>query len=125
MSESTAIDLLIICTKPPYTDGSSSEAIELALASASFDRNVELLFVEQGVLQLLKEQKPEAIGRKNIAKQLKAFPMFGIESIKACQHSLETFGLETPNIIDTPTVKSLDEHGLANIFAHASNVIRF
>lgn len=84
--------LLIISRHPPARLA-AREALDMALAAAAFGVPVGLLFMDDGVLQLLKGQDASLIEQKSLAANLQALPLFGVEDLLACQRSLSTRGL--------------------------------
>ena len=55
--------------------------MEIALATAVFDQNLEIVFIGDGVLQLLSEQNSEAIKQKSQQKILSALSMYGVDEL--------------------------------------------
>lgn len=72
---------LIICRQPPYGQSYAREALDVALAAAAFDQPVTLLFLGDGVVQLLNTQDSAAINEKSFEKQLSALPLYDINSL--------------------------------------------
>ncbi|MFN3581157.1 MAG: sulfurtransferase complex subunit TusC [Pseudomonas sp.] len=71
------------------------EALDLALASAAFGVPTGILFMDDGVLQLLKGQDAALIGQKSLAANLQALPVYGVEEILVCKHSLAERGINS------------------------------
>ncbi|WP_444922735.1 sulfurtransferase complex subunit TusC [Microbulbifer sp. DLAB2-AF] len=92
---------LTLCRAAPYGSALAREGIEAVLASAAMEQDVDLLFLGDGVFQLLGNQAPEAIEQKNLYRNLMALPMFGVEQLYVCQHSLEQRGIH-PDQIQIP-----------------------
>lgn len=55
----------------------------MALTYAAFDYAVSLLFLDDGVLQLLPAQAPDAATQKSIAKILQSLPLYEIVNVYA------------------------------------------
>jgi tRNA 2-thiouridine synthesizing protein C len=72
---------LFICRRPPYGSSLAREALDVALAAAAFDQPVAMLFLGDGVLQLLPQQKADAIDQKPLDKQLGALPLYDIDQL--------------------------------------------
>ncbi|SDU04508.1 sulfurtransferase complex subunit TusC [Halopseudomonas salegens] len=85
--------LLIISQHAPFQHA-AREALDLALASAAFGVPVGMLFMNDGVLQLLKGQDAAQAQQKSLAANLQALPLFGVEDLMICQHSLTERGLQ-------------------------------
>ena len=105
--------MLVIVRRPPYGSSLARTALDVALAAAAFDQPVNLLFMGDGVLQLLPEQDSSAIGIKNIERLLASLPLYEIETVyvdseAAALHSLDlsTAPLAT-RAIDGPAMHRL------------------
>jgi len=90
--------ILAICRHAPYGNALAREGLEAVLACAAMDQIPEVLFINDGVFQLL-EQNPEGIGEKNLRRNLQALPMFGVETLYVCQRSLETRGVDPDRLV--------------------------
>ncbi len=83
MANPAANSALAIIRHTPYGNSLARTAIDVSLANAAFDQPVELLFMGDGVLQLLPAQDTTALGRKNLARLLASLPLYGIEQVYA------------------------------------------
>lgn len=96
---------LIICRRPPYGESYAREALDVALAAAAFDQPVTLLFLGDGVMQLLKAQDTIAIGEKSFEKQLSALPLYDIDTMYIDAHALNQRGFTIADLsLSTQTV---------------------
>lgn len=84
---------LLIITRQPPGRHAAREALDVALAAAAFGVPVGLLFMDDGVLQLLKGQDAGQLKQKSLPANLQALELFGVEEIMACSHSLAERGL--------------------------------
>jgi tRNA 2-thiouridine synthesizing protein C len=66
MSE-TVKKFLYLNRKAPYGTIYAWESLEVVLIGAAFDQEVSLMFVDDGVYQLVKGQDPAGIGMKNFS----------------------------------------------------------
>lgn len=106
--------LLIISRQPPYGSSLPREALDVALAAAVYDQDISLLFMDDGVFQLVAEQSPEHLQQKNLAAVLSALPLYGIEQIFVHRESLEQrsltpddVSLEGVTLLSTADIKAL------------------
>lgn len=90
--------VLILCRNAPYGTGTSREAIDVALAGAVFNQNISILFLDDGVYQLLNDQQADVIEQKNQTKLLDSLEMYDIEQLYVERDSLENRGLNTEHI---------------------------
>jgi tRNA 2-thiouridine synthesizing protein C len=73
--------ILIVCRKAPYGNSLAREALDVALATSVFEQDLSLLFLDDGVWQLVPEQDSSAINSKNLSKPLSALPLYDINEI--------------------------------------------
>ncbi len=91
--------LLIISRRAPYGNSLPREALDVALAAAIYDQDVGILFMDDGVFQLLKEQNPESILQKNFASTLSALPLYGVDKLYAHKESLENRSITCDELV--------------------------
>jgi len=106
--------ILFISRHAPYGNSYAREALDALLAASAYDQNLSLLFMDDGVFQLLPNQNPTFIHQKNMAASLQALELYGIENIYCLSSSLIERGLnqtdlilENIKLIDTITTNSL------------------
>ncbi|GIU46810.1 sulfurtransferase TusC [Shewanella sairae] len=85
--------LCIVFKQPPHGTAHGREGLDLSLLSASFEQEVSLLFTNEGVLTLVKDQDPESIGAKDYIATLGALPLYEIDTVIVCEQSLLELGL--------------------------------
>lgn len=85
--------LLVISRHPP-TRQQAREALDVALSAAAFGVPCGVLFMDDGVFQLMKGQDAGQIGQKSLTANLQALSLYGVEDILVCQHSLGERGLQ-------------------------------
>lgn len=90
--------LLIISRQAPWSGPGAREALDIVLAGGAFDLPVGLLFLDDGVFQLQAGQNAKAVQQKDVTANLKALPMFGIDELYACGHSLAQRGVEADDL---------------------------
>ena len=94
-------DILIIFRKTPVGTSWAREALDLTLVAATFGQKVSLLFMGDGVYQLLKNQQPEQVEQKGTQAMMQALPLYDIERLYVAADSLEERGLQQrPLILD-------------------------
>jgi tRNA 2-thiouridine synthesizing protein C len=93
-----AKSLLIISRQSPWSGPSAREALDIVLAGGAFDLPIGLLFLDDGVFQLLAEQKSAAVQQKDLTANLQALTMFGVEELYACEQSLKERAIATTNL---------------------------
>jgi len=88
-----SVSVLLICRTSPWSGLAAKEALDIALAGGAFDLPISMLWLDEGVWQLVAGQQPQQLEQKNLQAQLSALPMFGVEKLYVAQHSLEQHGL--------------------------------
>ncbi|QYK03073.1 sulfurtransferase complex subunit TusC [Shewanella psychrotolerans] len=87
--------ITIIFRHSPHGKANSREALDFALLSASFEQIVSVIFVDDGVLNLLPNQMPSKIGCRDFISTFKALSLYDIEDVFVCETSLVSMGLTT------------------------------
>ena len=113
--------LLIISRQPPWSGPAAREALDIALAGGAFDLPIGMLFLDDGVFQLSTAQQPATLQQKDLAANLQALPMFGVEALYASTRSLQERGLGQPKL--NLAVELLDDAGLTALVARYDQVI--
>jgi len=115
--------LLIILRRPPYGSSLSREGIDIALAAAAFGQEVSLLFIADGVWQLLLHQDSEALSIKNHANVLNALELYGISNIYVEARALLERQIESDQIIHSHQLLTSTE--ISSIIAEHKTVLNF
>ena len=84
--------------KSPYGTIYALESLEVVLIAAAFDQDISLVFADDGVYQLTKEQNTEAIGMKNFSKTYTALGDYDIKKVYVEKESLEERGLSVDDL---------------------------
>ncbi len=85
--------LLIISRQAPWSGPGAREALDIVLAGGAFDLPIGLLFMDDGVFQLMPAQNAKALRQKDLSANLQALSLFGIEDLYVCRDSLADRGL--------------------------------
>lgn len=116
-----AKSMLIICKQAPWSNISVREMLDLALAGGAFDLPISLLFLDDGVFQLVTNQQAKSIEQKDISANLQALPLFGIEELFIAENSLLERGLNHNQLV--LPVKLLAHNQLAHLLTQYDVVI--
>ncbi|MEE9355894.1 MAG: sulfurtransferase complex subunit TusC [Methylococcaceae bacterium] len=90
---------LFILGKAPYEGLHVQETLDMILATAAFEQSVSLLFLDQAVFQLNKNQHPGHQAVKETASIFKSLPLYDVEKIYIETESLGACGLTEDNLI--------------------------
>jgi tRNA 2-thiouridine synthesizing protein C len=80
-------------SEPPYSGTTLHENLDIILTIAAFDQDVSLLFIDDGVFQLKKNQLTDSQGLKNTLPIFNALPLYDIQSFYVEIESLDERGL--------------------------------
>jgi tRNA 2-thiouridine synthesizing protein C len=78
----------VVLRHAPYGNSFAQEALDATLAMSLFGQEMTLIFLGDGVFQLLKHQQAADIHQKTFSKQIAAFALYDIERVFVCSQSL-------------------------------------
>ena len=107
--------------KAPYGTIYALECLEVVLIAAAFDQDVSVVFLDDGVYQLKKNQDTTGIGMKNFSNTYRALDDYDVEKIYVEQESLDARGLAAEDLIIPVEVLAADD--LREIMAQQDVVI--
>ena len=85
--------------KAPYGTVYALEGLEVVLITAAFDQDVCLVFVDDGVFQIKKDQETTGINMKNFSPIYRALEGYDVEKVYAEKESLESRGLSEDDLV--------------------------
>ena len=107
--------------RAPHGTIYAQECLEVVLVAAAFDQDVSLVFIDDGVYQLKKDQDTTAIGTRNFSMAYAALDDFEIEKIYVEQESLQARGLTAEDLVIP--VEVIPANKLSDIMAQQDVVI--
>lgn len=114
---------MFINRKAPYGTIYALESLEVVLIATTFDQDVSLVFMDDGVYELIKGQQTKDIGLKNFSPSYRALEGYDVEKLYVDQDSLKHRGL-TENDLLVP-VEVLNAEQLAELMAQQDVVLSF
>ncbi|AXB32584.1 sulfurtransferase complex subunit TusC [Vibrio campbellii] len=91
----------------PHGSNAGREGVDALLAASAYCEDITVLFVGDGVYQLLLGQEPNDILSKDYAPMLKLFDLYDIEQVFVCADSLAERGLAQADlVIDAEALKT-------------------
>jgi tRNA 2-thiouridine synthesizing protein C len=114
---------LFVNHKAPYGTIYALESLEVVLIAATFDQDVSLVFVDDGVYELVKGQDTVGTGIKNHSKTYRALDGYDVEKLYVERESLAARGLSEDDLI--VDVEVLGSSELANLMAEQDVVLSF
>lgn len=122
-SLSTPRKLLYVFARGPYSSLSGLEALDAALIGASFDQQVSVLFMYDGVFQLKNKQSVAGSEFKQHTKMFKALRDFEIEQIYVHDLSLVARGLTLEDLMIES--QAMTSEAIANLIKAQDKVFTF
>jgi tRNA 2-thiouridine synthesizing protein C len=99
--------VMFVNRKAPYGTIYALESLEVVLITATFDQDVSLAFLDDGVYELLKGQNTKAVGIKNFSPTYRALDGYDVEKLYVERESLEARGLsEDQLLVDVEVLSS-------------------
>ena len=105
---------LMTLRSTPYGLQVAKESLDVALVLSAFEQSPGILFIDEGVLQLLPTSHLPS-SHKHIGKILCALEMYDINQLWVEQQSLDQFGLMATDLSQTVTV--IDRSKVASLYA--------
>ncbi len=100
---------LCVNRKAPYGTIYALESLEMVLIAAAFDQDVTMVFVDDGVYQLTRNQDTKDINMKNFSPTYRALDDYDVEKLYVEKDSMEARGLAPEDLIVPVRVVSADE----------------
>jgi tRNA 2-thiouridine synthesizing protein C len=91
--------LMYLNRKAPYGTIYAWESLEVVLIGAAFDQDVSLVFLDDGVFQLVKGQDTSGIGMKNFSPTYRTLGDYEVKNIYVDLDSLEARGLNQEDLV--------------------------
>jgi tRNA 2-thiouridine synthesizing protein C len=114
---------MFVNRRAPYGTIYALESLEVVLIAATFDQDVSLVFVDDGVYELVKGQNTQAVGIKNHSKTYRALDGYDVQKLYVERESLAARGLtEDDLIVDVQVLGSAE---MAALMAEQDVVLSF
>lgn len=109
--------------KAPYGTIYALEALEVVLIGAAFEQDVSVVFMDDGVYQIKKNQDTADSGMKNFSPTYRALEMYDVEKLYVEKESMEARGLTEDDFLVPVEVKTSKQ--LANLLDEQDIVLSF
>jgi len=113
----------ILMRKAPYGSVYTAEGFRSVMGIGVFEMDAVLIFVEDGVYALVKDQNPEKLDMQPLGEGFPMLPEFGVNEFYVHQPSLEERGLSVDDLV--MKVQLIDNAGLAELLAEYGAVLSF
>lgn len=114
---------MFVNRKAPYGTIYALESLEVVLIAATFDQDVSLVFIDDGVYELVKGQQTKGIGVKNFSPSYRALDGYDVEKLYVDRLSLEQRGLSEKDLL--VAVELLDAQQMGQLMAQQDVVLSF
>jgi tRNA 2-thiouridine synthesizing protein C len=114
---------MFVNRKAPYGTIYALESLEVVLISATFDQDVSLVFIDDGVFELVKGQQTKGIGMKNFSPSYRALEGYDVEKLYVDSDSLTQRGLTAKDLL--VPVEVLDAGQMGQLMAQQDVILSF
>ncbi|ANE55176.1 sulfurtransferase complex subunit TusC [Methylomonas sp. DH-1] len=90
---------LFVMRRPPHSGVRLAESLDALLTAAAFDQRVAVLWLDDGVLQLLAQQQPESLALKDTSAIFTALELYEVTELYLERESLQERGLVPEDLI--------------------------
>ncbi len=114
---------MFVNRKAPYGTIYALESLEVVLIAATIDQDVSLVFIDDGVYELVKGQQTKGIGMKNFSPSYRALDGYDVEKLYVDQASLEQRGLSEKDLL--VPVEVLDAKAMGQLMQQQDVILSF
>jgi tRNA 2-thiouridine synthesizing protein C len=86
-------------SQPPHSSIQCQETLDIILTLAAFDQQISLLFLDQGIFQLMNNQNPDCLAMKDTAAIFKALTIYEVNRLYVEVESLHQYGLKPGDLL--------------------------
>jgi len=109
--------------KAPYGTVYALEGLEVVLITAAFDQDVSMVFVDDGVFQIKKDQETSGINMKNFSPTYRALEGYEVEKVYAEKESLDARGMTQEDLVIP--VEILNSNEIADLMDSQDVIVSF
>jgi tRNA 2-thiouridine synthesizing protein C len=109
--------------KAPYGTVYALESLEVVLIGAAFEQDVTVVFVDDGIYEIVKGQDTGDSDMKNFSPTYRALEMYDVEKLYVEKESLDARGLTEEDLIVDVEVMSADE--IAGVMEEQDVILSF
>jgi tRNA 2-thiouridine synthesizing protein C len=115
--------VLVVLRRSPYGSSLAKAALDVALATAAFSQAIDLLFLGDGVLQLLPDQDSHGLGMKNTGRQLSSLPLYDINCVYVDAEAVTRYNMDLSKAPIATRV--LDQQEMRQLMAGYDHLLGF
>jgi tRNA 2-thiouridine synthesizing protein C len=114
---------MFVNRKAPYGTIYALESLEVVLITATFDQDVSLVFIDDGVYELVKGQQTKGIGIKNFSPSYRALDGYDVEKLYVDADSMAQRGLTEKDLL--VPVEVLDARAMGQLMQQQDVILSF
>ena len=114
---------MFVNRKAPYGTIYALESLEVVLIGATFDQDVSLVFIDDGVYELVKGQQTKGIGMKNFSPSYRALEGYDVEKLYVDAVSMAQRNLTEKDLL--VPVEVLDAQAMGQLMAEQDVILSF
>jgi tRNA 2-thiouridine synthesizing protein C len=115
--------ILLVVKSPPYGSAIADECFRIATAMIAMDVLPQILFIDDGIYCLLKEQDPEQLGLQSFHERLKT--LADLIGLYVAEDSLRRRKLKKTDINEDYNVKTVSMEEVTNLFLENESAMTF
>ncbi|MDA0281380.1 MAG: sulfurtransferase complex subunit TusC [Proteobacteria bacterium] len=112
--------ITFISRSAPYGNNRANLCLDMALACAVFEQDVNYVFLDDGIYQLLKGQDGAAIQNKTLGNALETLALYGIENVYVDQQSLKARGIDAAELL--PSMQLIENDAVSKLIENSDTV---
>ena len=114
---------MFVNRKAPFGTIYPLESLEVVLIAATFDQDVSLVFIDDGVYELVKGQNSKGIGIKNHSPTYRALDGYDVEKLFVERESMQARGLTEADLL--VPVEVLSSAAMADLMVEQDVILSF
>ena len=114
--------LLFVQSRPPHGTLYGQEGLDAILAGSAFVP-CAVLFLGDGIFQLLKGQQPDPLGSRDYSVSYEALPDYGVEELYCVEADLTSRGLTLDDLI--VPLRLLSDSEVSELYDSATAILDF
>ncbi len=114
---------MFVNRRAPHGTIYALESLEVVLITATFDQDVSLVFIDDGVYELVKGQQTKGIGTKNFSPSYRALEGYDVEKLYVDRDSMQQRGLTEKDLL--VPVEVLDAAAMGRLMQQQDVILSF
>jgi len=117
---------LVIIKSSPYKDTQAQDGLDFVMAAAAFDLPVKILFQNEGIFNLIRNQDSSLVNRDNFIDFIKAAELYEIDPIYIIKSDLDKYNLDLNKlIIESNIIKLIDKDNLIDLYNNFNHILTY